>query len=116
VHRIVLNVRAPTEDKIEDVKNRFYEELESVFNKFRKYHTKIILGYFNSELGRQDIFKTIIENESLHEIGNDNGVKSINFATSKNITVKSTMFPHRNIYQFTWTSLMERRTTILIIF
>jgi hypothetical protein len=26
------------------------------------------------------------------------------FATSKNLTVKSTMFHHRNICKFTWTS------------
>jgi exonuclease III len=36
---IVLNVHAPTEDKIDDIKDRFYEELEHVFNKFPKYHT-----------------------------------------------------------------------------
>jgi hypothetical protein len=33
-HIIVLNVHAPIEDKIDDVKNSFYEELELVFNKF----------------------------------------------------------------------------------
>jgi hypothetical protein len=33
---------------------------------------------------------------------NDNGVRVVNFATSKNLTVKSTMFPHRNIHKFTW--------------
>jgi hypothetical protein len=38
-----------------------------------------------------------IGNESLHEMSNDNGVRAVNFATSKNPTVKSTMFPH------TWT-------------
>jgi hypothetical protein len=38
---IVLNVHAPTEDKT-DVKDSFYEELEREFNKFRKYHTKIL--------------------------------------------------------------------------
>jgi hypothetical protein len=27
----------------------------------------------------------------------------MNFATSKSLTVKSTMFPHRNIHKFTWT-------------
>jgi exonuclease III len=31
---IVLNVHAPTEDKIYDMKDRFYEELEHVFDKF----------------------------------------------------------------------------------
>jgi uncharacterized protein YpbB len=29
----VLNVHAPTEDKIDDIKDRFYEELEQVFDK-----------------------------------------------------------------------------------
>jgi hypothetical protein len=40
---IVLNVHAPTEDKIDDVKGRFYKELEHVFDKFPKYHMKILL-------------------------------------------------------------------------
>jgi hypothetical protein len=42
--------------------------------------------------------------ESLHEISNDNGVRVVNFATSKDLIVKSTMFPHRNIHKYTWTS------------
>jgi hypothetical protein len=40
-----------------------------------------------------------VGNESLHEISNDNGIRVVNFATSKNLTVKSTMFPHRNIHK-----------------
>ncbi|PNF26376.1 hypothetical protein B7P43_G17900 [Cryptotermes secundus] len=59
------------EDKIDDIKDRFYKELEHVFDKFPN---------------------------------NDNGVTVVNFATSKNLTVKSTTFPHRNIHKFTWTS------------
>jgi hypothetical protein len=39
----------------------------------------------------------------MHEISNDNGIRVVNFATLKNLTVKSTMFPHRNIHKFTWT-------------
>ncbi|PNF34812.1 hypothetical protein B7P43_G03788 [Cryptotermes secundus] len=99
-----MNVHAPTEDKIDDIKDRFYEELEHVFDKFPKYPMKILLGDFNAKVGREDIFKPTIGNESLHEISNDNGVRVVNFATSKNLTVKSTMFPHRNIHKFTWTS------------
>jgi hypothetical protein len=53
---------------------------------------------------REDIFKPKIGNENLHEISNDNGVRVVNFATSKNLTVRSTMFPHRNIYKYTSTS------------
>jgi hypothetical protein len=36
---------------------------------------KILLGDFNVKVGREDIFKPTIENESLHEISNDNGVR-----------------------------------------
>jgi hypothetical protein len=38
---IVLDAIAPTVDKIDDTKDRFYEELEHVFHKFPKYHMKI---------------------------------------------------------------------------
>jgi hypothetical protein len=41
---IVLNVHASTRDKIDDVKDSFYEELERIFNKFPKYRMKILLG------------------------------------------------------------------------
>jgi exonuclease III len=56
-HIIVLNVHAPTEDKTDDVKDSFYEELEHIFDKFPKYHMKILLGDFNAKVGREDIFK-----------------------------------------------------------
>jgi hypothetical protein len=75
-----------------------------VFDKFLKYHTKILLGDVNANVGREDTFEPTIGNESLHEINTDNEVRLINFAISKNLRVKSTMFPHRNIYKYTWTS------------
>jgi exonuclease III len=101
---ILLNVCAPTEDKIDDVKDKFYEEVERVFDKFPKYHIKILLGDFNAKMGREDIFKPTVRNKRLHEISNDNRVRLVNFSTSKNLRVKSTMFLHRNIHKYTWTS------------
>jgi len=35
-------------------------------------------------LGREDIFKPIIGNESLHQDSNDDGVRIVNFVTEKN--------------------------------
>jgi hypothetical protein len=64
-HIIVLNVHAPTEDKTDDVKDGFYKELERIFDKFPKYHIKILLGELNAKVGREDIFKQRIGNESL---------------------------------------------------
>jgi hypothetical protein len=95
--------------------DRFNEEVEHVFDKFPKYHMKILLGDFNAKIARENIFKPTIGNESLHEISNDNRARVVNFATSKNLTVKSTMFPHRNIHKFTWTS-SDGKTIKLTIF
>jgi hypothetical protein len=95
-HIIVLNVHAPAEDNMNDVKDNFhYRELERIFDKFPKYHMKILLGDFNAKVGRKDIFKPTIRNERLHEISNVTGVREVNFATSKNLTAKSTMYDVR---------------------
>jgi hypothetical protein len=64
---------------------------------------RILLGDFSAKLGRDDIFKPMFGNEIRQQDINDTGVSIVNFATSKNL-VKSTMFPHRNIRKFTWTS------------
>ena len=41
---------------------------------------KIILGDFNIKVGRDNIFKPTIGNESLHQDSNDNGVRIATFA------------------------------------
>ena len=56
-----------------------YEELEQVFDHFHKYNMKIILGDFKAKVGRENIFKPTIGNESLHQDSNDNGVRIVNF-------------------------------------
>jgi len=47
---IVLNVHAPSEERSDDSKDNFCEELQQVF-----YH--FLLDDFNTKLGREDTFK-----------------------------------------------------------
>ena len=61
---------------------------------------KGLLEDFSIKLGREDINKPTIGNESLHEYSTYNGVRIVNFVTSKNLVVKSMMFPDRNIHLF----------------
>jgi len=67
-------------------------------------------------MGGENIFKPTVGNENLHKHINDNGVRIVNSATSKNLDIKSTMFPHRNILKHTLTSLLGRLTTRLITY
>jgi hypothetical protein len=83
-HIIVLNIHASTDNEIDDLKDSFYEELERVLDTFPKYRMQILLGEFNVKVGRGYIFKPTVGNKSLHEISNVNGIRVLNFATSKN--------------------------------
>ena len=44
----------------------------------------------------------MIESESMHPESSDNGIRLVNFATSKNLMVKSTKFKNLNIHKYTW--------------
>jgi exonuclease III len=112
---IVLNVHAPTEDKIDDVKDRFYKVIEHVFDKYPKYNTEIMLGDFSAKVGKEDILKPTVGNERLHKTSNDNGVRVVNFATSKNLSEVqcSHIVTFINLIGH---FLMGRRTIKLIIF
>jgi hypothetical protein len=57
-------VLAPCEDKSNDVKDRFCEELGHVLDQFPRYDMKILLGDFNEKAGRKGIFKLTIGNDS----------------------------------------------------
>ena len=65
---IVLNVHAASEEKNDDLKCCFYEELEQVFDYFPKYHVRTPLGDFNAKEGRENICQFTIGNDSLHKV------------------------------------------------
>jgi len=94
-------------------KDSFYEELDWVFDHFPKYHMKMLLGDFHAKMGRENIFKPTVGQESLHQDSNDNGVRLVNFATSKNWVVKSTMSLTRTFINTPGPPLMVRLTTRL---
>jgi hypothetical protein len=94
---IVLDVLTPDEGKDDDIKGRLYKELEQVFDQFSRYNFKIMLD-FNARVWREDIFKTAIGNESLHEVSNNYGVRVVNFATSKNLIIKEHNIPTPQIF------------------
>jgi hypothetical protein len=73
-------------------------------DQFLKYHTKILFQNLNANVGRENIFKPRIRNENLHEIFNYNGVRAVNFAISKSVIFKSTIFPLSSNHKYTWTS------------
>lgn len=72
-----INCHAPTEDKEEQTKKEFYNQLERVYDSIPNRTTKIIIGDLKAKFGKEQVFKSTIEDHSLHEISNDNGSKLI---------------------------------------
>jgi len=61
---IVLNGHAPSEEKSDESKESFYEELRQVFDHSCKYHMKIMLGDFNAKVGGENIFELTIHQKT----------------------------------------------------
>lgn len=63
----------------------------SIFDKYCKYKRTLLVDISAKE-NKKDIFKPATGNANLNEIDNDNGIRTVYFAT-----FKSTLFPHHNI-------------------
>jgi len=51
----LINVHAPTNEKMEEVREEFYNLLEQNINHIANSDIKIILGDFNAKVGTEDI-------------------------------------------------------------
>jgi hypothetical protein len=65
---------------------------------------KIVLGDFNTKIGKEICYRPTIGQQSLYNNSNDNGVRVISFATFKGTTISSTFFPNKKIHKQTWIS------------
>jgi hypothetical protein len=91
-------VLTPTDDKSDDTKESYNEELERIFDQFLKHHMKVLLRYFNAKVGRENSFKPVIGNDNLQEISNYNVVRVINFAMSKILSKAQRLLQYSQIH------------------
>ncbi|KAL4153361.1 hypothetical protein QTP88_001194 [Uroleucon formosanum] len=101
---ILINGYAPTEDKEDEVKDIFYENLDNVCDRIPTNKVKILLGDFNAKIGQEVVYRPTIGKESLHRISNGNGTRLVNFAMTRSMILSSTTFPHKDIHKETWIS------------
>lgn len=100
----IVNVHAPTNDKTDEIKEKFYENLREIISSIPKYDIKLVIGDFNAKIGKEEIYKSITGGQSLHTETNENGEKIIQFAMETQMKIMSTLFQRKNIYKGTWVS------------
>ena len=99
----IINVHAPTEDKDDEEKDKFYLELETTYSRCPKHDTKIVLGGINAKVGKDENPPHVGRNV-LHEEFNINGHKLVQFAAAADMIIGGTIFAHKNIHKATWRS------------
>jgi hypothetical protein len=89
---VIITVHAPTEDAENEDKEMFYSKLETVYDGTPGSDVKMVLGHFNAKIGKEDIFISAIGQNSLHLTCNDNGLKAVDFAMSRNLKILAYIF------------------------
>ena len=108
----IINVHSPHSGNEDDEKDAFYEQLDQTYNSCPKHDVKIVIGDLNAQVGQEEEFRPVIGKFSAHECTNENGLRLIGFATSKNMVVRSTCFQHKLRDKFTWRSPQRTETQI----
>jgi len=85
-----------------ELKVLFYDDLDRVLDNIPRESIKIVVGDFNAQVGRENIFKPIVGKESLHQESNNNGMRLISLCTDKGLVISSTQFQRKDIYKHTW--------------
>jgi hypothetical protein len=73
----------------------------NTLNEIPRNRIRIVLGDFNAKQGKEIILRSTVGIHSLHDVTNENGFRLIDFASGGGLIVKSTMFPHKDIYKGT---------------
>ena len=100
----LINANAPKEDKTEEIKEQFYDDLQYMVNKVPKSDLIIILGDINGKFWKEPAYQKITGKHTLHKETNRNGELLCDFAAANNMTAMSTHFQHKQIHKGTWRS------------
>ena len=101
----LIQVYAPTNDADDDTKDDFYDQLQKTVDEVPGHDMLIIMGDLNAKVGLpQEEEEEIIGMHGLKCERNDNGERFVDFCTAHRCPIMTTMFPHKDIHKYTWTS------------
>jgi hypothetical protein len=98
----IISVHAATEEKFDEEKEIFYEDIQIVHNKTSKNDIIIILGESNAKICTEELFQTVAGKHTVHETANRNGEWGCECATENNMEIISTYCQRNRIHKGTW--------------
>jgi hypothetical protein len=71
----LICAHAQTEEKDDDGKDNFYEDLDQIYEECPKRGVKIVIGDLNAKIGQEEMYRPITGKYSLRTLSNDNGIR-----------------------------------------
>ena len=105
---LVIQVYAPHNEREEEEKDHFYEELLQTIYGCKRNDIVVVMGDFNAKVGGDNGgYESCI---GRHGMGNknDNGERLCDFSVSNGLVITGTLFQHKDIHKATWVSANGR--------
>ncbi|VDP02986.1 unnamed protein product [Schistosoma margrebowiei] len=100
----IIQCYAPTNDSNDDIKDQFYERLQSIIEKYPGKDITILMRDLNAKVGIDNAgYEDIMGRHGLGQ-RNENGERFTNLCAFNKFVIGSTIFPHKCIHKATWTS------------
>ncbi|VDP51424.1 unnamed protein product, partial [Schistosoma margrebowiei] len=100
----IIQCYAHTNDSNDDIKDQFYERLQSVIEKCSRKDLTILKGDLNAKVGIDNTgYEDIMGRHGLGE-RNENGERFANLCAFNKLVIGGTIFPHKRIHKATWIS------------
>ncbi|VDO54807.1 unnamed protein product [Schistosoma margrebowiei] len=100
----IIQCYAPTNDSNDDIKDQFYERLQSIIEKCPRKDLTTLMGDLNAKVGIDNTrYEDIMGRYGLGE-RNENGERFANLCAFNKLVIGGTIFPHKRIHKATWIS------------
>ncbi|VDP09402.1 unnamed protein product [Schistosoma margrebowiei] len=100
----IIQCYAPTNDSNDDIKDQFYERLQSIIEKCPRKDLTILMGDLNAKVGIDNTgYEDIMGRHGLGQ-RNENGERFANLCAFNKLVIGGTIFQHKRIHKATWIS------------
>ena len=104
----MIQVYAPHNEREEEEKDQFYEELQQTIDGCKRNDIVVVMGDVNAKVGGDN--EGYESSIGTHGMGdkNDNGERLCDFSVANGLVITGTLFQHKDIHEATWVSANRR--------
>ena len=96
---------APTDVAEAEEKDQFYESFEDVLQRAHPHDLQVVVGDFSARVGNiRNGFELFLGPHAVPGSSIDNRQRLLDTCASNNLVIEGSLFPHKLIHKYTWTS------------